>query len=185
MYHFPVWKAWLKSQYFQAEKHHWVTAKGSTCFYLFYMGRHQKTTTDFSFIIRIIRAWWAALVQKLSKKKRSYKLTFGNKLWHWPLLGRDICLAFLMIILSSTGNKVTCRTSSLMSMIKFRMWKWYQLCSLLKLSCFLTTGIDGKKSWETIHRLLGIEYFGGEMLQNFRDIEIFISSEICNSFSWY
>jgi len=49
----------------------------------------------------------------------------------------------------------------------------------LKLSCFLTTGIDGKKSWETIHRLLGIEHFGGEMLQKFRDIEIFVSSEIC------
>ena len=50
---------------------------------------------------------------------------------------------------------------------------------------FPKTSIDGKKSWKTIHRLLGIEYFGGEMLQNFINIEIFISSEICTSFSWY
>ena len=100
------------------------------------MGRRQKTTTDFSFIIRIIRAWWAALVEKLSKKTRSYKLRFGNKLWHWPLLGGDICLAFLMIILSSTGNKITCRTFRLMSMMKFRMWKWYQLWALFYFETF-------------------------------------------------
>ena len=116
-------KSLLKSQYFQAEKHHWVTAKGSTCFYLFYMGRRQKNNNGVFIRHKNHKSWWAALVEEFSKKTRSYKLRFGNKLWHWPLLGGDICLAFLMIILSSTGNKITCRTSSLMSMIQFRMWK--------------------------------------------------------------